>query len=116
MNPVFDYECTANGSSMAVIEEMIQRCAPRLMKIGGRGFSEGALPLTEAQREAIRARWRLFATEGGDSRELLERIAEVFGVTYNTVCRVTRDLRKNARTERTRERESVPAAGPNAER
>lgn len=82
---------------------LIERCAPRMMVAGGGGlpglWREHSPVMSAETKAAIRSEW-LDAQPGGSgqaaqrsSRAILEAIAEKHAVHYQTVCKVTRELR-----------------------
>lgn len=93
------YDETGVSGIAARCEALIDRCAPRMMVAGG-----GGLPglwretLTAETKTAIMAEWiaaERARVEGVGSRQIMEAIAEKHRVHYQTVCRLTRDLRAN---------------------
>ena len=95
------------GSPIADILSMIERHAPLLMKAGGGPISEGCetlVPhprLSSRQRRAIvdayRAGWKADITSDENSA-LLHNLAYIHGLTYNTICRITRKERQALHT------------------
>ena len=95
------------GSPVADILSMIERHAPLLMKAGGGPISEGCETLVQPPRlsanerdaivDAYRAGWRADITSDENSA-LLHSLAHIHGLTYNTICRITREERRALRT------------------
>jgi hypothetical protein len=90
------------SNSHSVLLDLIERHAPLMMRIGGGALSTQACETHDVRRLTAEDRERIVQkylsavdskTDGAGRRAVMERIAEEYGIAYNTVVRITRPWR-----------------------